>query len=181
MSLQQLVESYHDMEYSRVTRNQQAYDDTLALTTQELTRLIAMYKQGGNLQHLRLIRDSIDHWIRRYHGYTIGGSIGTHYREQNLTEKGIFEHVIPASKLRDMVLTDTLTIKQALHAPICRISTSSDTLLRGQGLVSTSNDYWTFFRRYENLSEVTIETHDGKRVIDLHTWTLKDHYDYFGI
>ena len=179
MSLQQLVESYQDMEYSRVTRNQQAYNDTLELTVRELDRLVSMYQQGGNLQHLRLIRDSIDHWIRRYHGYTIGGSIGTHYREQGLKDKGIFEHVIPASKLRDMLLTGTLTIKQALHAPICRISSHSDLLLREQGKVSKTENYWLFFKRYKDL-DCTIETHDGTK-IDLETWTLQDHYKQFGV
>ena len=131
------------------------------------------------MQHLRLLRDSIDHWIRRYHGYTIGGSIGTHYREKGLTEKGIFEHVIPASKLRDMLINGTLTVGQALNAPICRVSTASDTILRESGLGSTNNDYWHFFLRYAG-SGAIIETHDGKK-INLQTWTLKDHYEYFGI
>ena len=66
MTLQTLLESYQDVDYQRVTRDQQAYDDTLALTESELGRLVALYHQGGNAQHLRLIRDSIDHWIRRY-------------------------------------------------------------------------------------------------------------------
>lgn len=188
MTLQKLVEEFKDVDYSRVTRNEQAYADTIALTTSELTRLVDMYKQGGNLQHLRLLRDSIDHWIRRYHGYTIGGSIGTHYVEVGLpaTVKGIFEHVIPASKLRDMLINGTLTINQALNAPISRVSSLTDHYLRNEGLVSTNNDYWHFFRRYSSLTactielEVEIQTHDGK-AIDLDKWTLQDHYNYFGV
>lgn len=180
MSLKQLVESFQNVDYSRVTRNEQAYTESIDITTSELTRLVALYNQGGGRQHLRLIRDSIDHWIRRYHDYAIGGSIGTHYREQGLTAKGIFEHVIPASKLRDMLLTGALTIGQALNAPVCRISNESDEQLCGQGLVSTNNNYWNFFLRYSKLEDTIIETHDGK-MIDVNTWTLEDHYNYFGI
>jgi hypothetical protein len=181
MNLQQLIESFQDVDHGRVKRDATAYADTLSLTTHELTRLLTLYKQGGGSQRLRLLRDSMDHWIRRYHGYTIGGSIGTHYRQQALAEKGIFEHVIPASKLRDMVITGALTINQALHAPICRISQHNDRLLRSQGQVSSSDNYWNFFRRYQLLDHVIIETHDGAKTMDLQNWTLEDHYKYFGI
>ena len=180
MSLKQLVEGFQNVNYGRVTRGEQAYVESIDITTSELTRLVALYKQGGGLQHLRLIRDSIDHWIRRYHGYAIEGSIGTHYRERGLTAKGIFEHVIPASKLRDMLLTGTLTIGQALNAPVCRISVDNDDYLRQAGLVSTNNNYWNFFLRYSDLEGTIIETHKGQE-IDIMTWTLQDHYNYFGI
>ena len=181
MTLRQLVESFAEVDHGRVKRNSTAYSDTLVLAQLELTRLLFMYGQGGSSQHLRLLRDSMDHWLRRYHGYTIGGSIGTHYKERGLAEKGIFEHVIPASKLRDMMITGVLTINQALHAPICRISKHNDRVLREQGQVSSSEDYWYFFRRYHALDHVTIETHDGAKIIDLSSWTLEDHYKYFGI
>jgi hypothetical protein len=178
MNLKESLENFVDADYGRVTRNDQAYQDTIALTVSELDRLVSMYRWGGNMQHLRLLRDSIDHWIRRYHGYTIGGSIGTHYREQGIVGKGIFEHVIPASKLRDMLIKGTLSVQQALNAPICRINAGSDLALRESGLVSTNNDYWYFFRRYAGLTNCVIETHDGT-VINAKTWTLEKHYAYF--
>ena len=178
MNLKESLENFVDADYGRVTRNDQAYQDTISLTVSELDRLVAMYNQGGNMQHLRLLRDSIDHWIRRYHGYTIGGSIGTHYREQSIVGKGIFEHVIPASKLRDMLIKGTRTVQQALNAPICRVSEDTDSMLRERGLVSTNHNYWHFFWRYAGLNNMVIETHDGT-VIDPATWTLEQHYEYF--
>ena len=55
MSLKQLVESFQNVDYSRVTRNEQAYTESIDITTGELARLVELYKQGGGRQHLRLI------------------------------------------------------------------------------------------------------------------------------
>ena len=117
-NLKTLIENFGEADYGRVTRNESAYAETTALTVSELDRLITMYKAGGGLQHLRLVRDSIDHWIRRYHGYTIGGGIGSHYTQVGVNPRDcIFEHIIPASKIRDMMLAGVLTVQQALNAP----------------------------------------------------------------
>jgi hypothetical protein len=72
MSLQKLVESFVPVSYSRVQRGEKSYQESLTITVNELDRLVTMYKaQTTADQTARLIRDSIDHWIRRYHGYAI--------------------------------------------------------------------------------------------------------------
>lgn len=179
--LRHLVESFTEAEYGRVTRDHSAYAETQSLTESEINRLLAMYRQGGGMQHLRLLRDSIDHWIRRYHGYTIGGSIGSHYQQQDVDPRDcIFEHIIPASKVRDMLLAGVLTVQQALNAPTCLISKSNDVLLRQAGHVSSSPSYWNFFDRYQTLASQFV-THDGVAIPDPHSWTLDKHYKHFNI
>ena len=182
MSLQLLIERFQEPNYGRVTRDASAYADTLALTVSELDRLIGMYAQGGTMQHLRLLRDSMDHWIRRYHGYTIGGSIGSHYIQVGVDPKDcVFEHIIPASKIRDMMLAGVLTVKQALNAPTCLISKSNDQVLRQSGHVSSSPDYWHFFDRYNVLTQNTFAVYNGQPIADTHGWTLDKHYKHFGV
>lgn len=179
IDLKQLVESYQPVKYKQVQRSLETYKNTADLTARELSRLISLYSHQQTLQEQRLIRDAIDHWLRRYHGYAIQGSIGSHYIEQGVNIKDcIFEHVIPASKVRDMMLQGILTIKQAMNTPTCLISSKNDKLLRKYGHVSSSPDYWNFFNRYAVLNS-TFTTHDGK-VIDT-TWNLEKHYKYFGM
>lgn len=178
--LKVLVEGYQHKNYTRVKRNEVAYRQTTELTTQELTRLVDMYnEQFSEDQTARLIRDSIDHWIRRYHDYCIEGAIGSHYVEEgvNVTEC-VFEHVIPASAVRNMLLQQRLTIVQALNTPTCLIKKSSDRTLSSSGLVSTNPDPWNFFQRYKVLTS-NFSTYNGHTVTG--TWTLSDHYNFFGI
>lgn len=182
MSLKLLIENFQESNYGRVTRNASAYTETLSLTVNELERLIGMYRQGGGMQHLRLLRDSMDHWIRRYHNYTIGGSIGSHYIQVGVDPKDcVFEHIIPASKIRDMMLGGVLTVQQALNAPTCLISKSNDEVLRQAGHVSTSPSYWHFFDRYNVLTQNTFAIYNGQTIADTHGWTLDKHYKHFGV
>lgn len=179
-NLQALIESFGEADYGRVTRNESAYAETLSLTKSEIDRLVGMYRAGGGMQHLRLLRDSIDHWIRRYHGYTIGGSIGSHYVQVGVDPKDcVFEHIIPASKVRDMMLANVLTVDQALNAPTCLISKSNDEILRKTGHGSSSPNYWHFFDRYAVLLGNSFALHDGTAIKDLHVWTLDKHYNQF--
>jgi hypothetical protein len=181
-NLKTLVETFSEADYGRVTRNESAYAETLALTVSELDRLVTMYKAGGGLQHLRLLRDSIDHWIRRYHGYTIGGGIGSHYTQLGVNPRDcIFEHIIPASKIRDMMLAGALTVDQALNAPTCLISKANDEVLRRAGHASTSPSYWHFFDRYNVLTGNTFSVYNGPTIADMHGWTLDKHYKHFGV
>lgn len=177
-----LVEGYQNKNYKRVQRNPTSYGQTLAFTVSELTRLVAMYQeQFEENQTARLIRDSIDHHIRRYHGYSIEGAIGSHYREIGVDIKEcVFEHVIPASSVRDMLIQGRLSIIQALNTPICLIKKASDTTLRESGLSSTSPSNWYFFRRYEVLQS-KFETYNGQSITDLHSMTLEDHFKLFGV
>ena len=177
--LKTLVESYQPAQYKRVARGDDSYKSTVELTEKELARLVSLYSVQQTLQEQRLIRDAIDHWLRRYHGYAIEGSIGSHYVEQGVDQKDcIFEHVIPASKVRDMLLQGILTIKQAMNTPTCLISSANDHLLRKHGHVSSSPDYWKFFNRYAVLKS-KFATHNGQAVDS--AWNLQKHFEFFGI
>jgi hypothetical protein len=181
--LQKLVESFSPVTYSRVQRGDKSYKETYNLTVRELDRLVAEYKNLQSVgQTARLIRDSIDHWIRRYHGYAVGGSIGAHYTEVGVDKANcVFEHVIPAAKVRDMLLQGILTVRQALNTPTCLISNRNDNILREEGHVSSSPDYWHFFDRYAVFDDARFTTYNGTSVDNPHKWTLGRHFDFFGI
>jgi hypothetical protein len=182
-NLKTLVEGFSPVTYSRVQRGDQAYKETYELTVNELDRLVKEYKKLQSVgQTARLLRDSIDHWIRRYHGYAIEGSIGSHYTEVGVDKANcVFEHVIPAAKVRDMLLQGVLTVKQALNTPTCLISKRNDEILREEGHVSSSPDYWHFFKRYEMFDDAKFVTYTGEEIADPVNWTLDKHFEYFGI
>lgn len=175
-----LVEGYKNKNYQRVRRGDESYRQTYDLTKQELERLVKMYQEHfSEDQTARLLRDSIDHWIRRYHDYCVRGSIGSHYREVGVVQgASVFEHVIPASSVRDMLIEGRLTIDQALNAPTCLIKKDSDDQLRKNGLSSTSPDNWNFFKRYSVLGS-HFTTYNGKDIPD--QWSLEDHFKMFNI
>lgn len=181
--LQKLVEGFTPVTYSRVMRGEGSYKETYELTVSELERLVKMYKEIKAVgQTARLIRDAMDHWIRRYHGYAIEGSIGAHYTEVGVDKANcIFEHVIPAAKVRDMLLQRVLTVKQALNTPTCLISKRNDDILREEGHVSSSPDYWNFFKRYSVFDEAKFITYNGQVINDIDTWNLEDHYKFFKV
>lgn len=183
MGLQTLVESFSPVTYSRVQRGDQAYKETYELTVKKLNLLVTEYKELTQVgQTARLLRDDIDHWIRRYHGYCIEGAIGSHYKEVGVDLNNcVFEHVIPAAKVRDMLLQGVLTVTQALNTPTCLISKRNDDILREEGHVSSSPDYWHFFRRYEVFDDAKFVTYTGKEVSDLENWDLGKHFELFGV
>jgi hypothetical protein len=182
--LKTLVEGYVKPNRNRgVDRNAESYMQCAEFTKQELERLVNLYRSTVFLEDMRarLIRDSIDHHIRRYHGYAVQGKIGSHYREVGVIEsQSIFEHVIPASSVRDMLLEGRLTINQALNTPTCLIKKSQDAKLSKNGLSKTSPNNWCFFQRYRILDS-QFTTNTGIPITDLDTWTLQDHHDYFQI
>lgn len=182
-SLKKLIEGFAPVNYSRVQRGDRAYKETYDLAVSELERLVKMYKDLQQVgQTARLLRDSIDHWVRRYHGYAIEGSIGAHYTEIGIDQANcVFEHVIPAAKVRDMLLQGILTVKQALNTPTCLISKRNDEILREEGHVSSSPDYWNFFKRYNVFDEAKFVTYNGQPIDNLNAWTLEDHYHFFNI
>jgi hypothetical protein len=77
-----------------------------------------------------------------------------------------------------MLLYDRLTIDEALNIPTCKLSKSKHKKLNSTKLGSTTPDIWDFWARYRNNLTVKIETHDGTPV-DLKTWDLNKHYEYF--
>jgi hypothetical protein len=132
-------------------------------------------------QTARLIRDDMDHTLRRYQNYCIKENIGAHYYEQGLAhdDKTEFEHIIPASVARDMLLFDRFTINEVLNIPTCRLSKKKHELLNSTGLVSTTPDPYWFWQRYQSLG-IKVDTHDGTEV-DMATWNLGSHYQYFKV
>lgn len=181
--LQTLIEGYKKRSRNHgVKRNDESYKQCLEFTKSELERLLKMYK--GTLEEdmtARLIRDSIDRHIRRYHEYAVKDNIGSHYREVGVIEsQSIFEHVIPASSVRDMLIEERLTINQALNTPTCLIKRCQDVKLTKNGLSKTSPNNWNFFQRYRVLDS-QFTTHIGKSITNLDTWSLADHHNYFHI
>lgn len=180
--LKESLDRFTKANYTKVKRSEATHAESLTIAVVELDRLVALYKGKHTAQTARLLRDSMDHWIRRYHGYVIEGGIGAHYKQVGEdTRACIFEHVIPAAKVRDMLIQGVLTPTQALNTPTCFISKKNDQLLREHKRVSSSPNYWQFFKRYDVFaSNVKFQTHNNQ-AIDINTWTLQDHFKLFGI
>jgi hypothetical protein len=151
------------------------------MAQEQLTNLKDRYNSLQPNEDRRLLRDSIDYWLRRYQGYAIEAELGAHYTTQQAKEQAsrYFEHVIPLSRGRDMLIGKVLTPLQAMYIPTCFVTAEQNTALSSSGRGAHSDDYWLFFNRYDCFTDV-IMTHSGT-VIDPATWTLRDHYDYFKI
>jgi hypothetical protein len=183
-----LQENMQDVRHRRkhaVKRDDRAYAQALEVTTEELNRLLVIYRDTVFVEDMRarLLRDSIDHWIRRYQKYSIQGSLKSHYHQKYVSlaaEDTIFEHVIPAAVVRDKLIDGQLSINQALNVPTCRVARTTDRALRDRGLHDSTPDGWFFFKRYQTaVPEIAIETYNGQIIKDLSTWTLQDHFDFF--
>jgi hypothetical protein len=163
-----------------VKRGGASYDATYNFCQSEIERYVAMYQQlKVEDQTARLIRDMIDVLLRRYHGYAIKENFGAHYREKGLAHgtKTEFEHVIPASVARDMLLFNRLTVDEALNIPTCELSREKHKRLNSTRLGSTTPDIYWFWKRYQELG-IEVETHDSVAV-DTANWNLDSHYSYF--
>jgi len=163
-----------------VKRGGASYDATQQFCKSEIERYVEMYRQLKiEDQTARLIRKMIDGLLREYHGYSIKDNIGAHYYEKGLAHgtKTEFEHVIPASVARDLLLRDRLTVDEALNIPTCRLSTRNHKKLNSTKLGSTTPDIYWFWQRYQSLG-IQLETHDGT-AIDAVTWNLEKHFEYF--
>jgi hypothetical protein len=181
--LQESLSRFVKASYTKVTRSDITHAESLIISVDELDRLVERYRRDEHTpQTGRLLRDSMDHWIRRYHGYVIEGGIGAHYSQVGVDLKNcIFEHVIPAAKVRDMLIQGVLSTAQALNTPTCFISKTNDQLLREHKRVSSSPDYWQFFKRYDVFgADTKFKTHSGQD-IDIAEWTLQNHFDFFNI
>jgi len=149
--------------------------------TRNLNRLVEEYRSvKNNQQLLREIRNDIDYYLRRYHEYCIKQRDGmeAHYHEVGADVDTDFEHLIPAARIRDLLLDNVITVEQSLNAPTVRLSRVKHHSLKDAGWSSTTPDMWKPFRRYSNVFEATYQTHDGTPV-DPETWTLETHYKYF--
>ena len=142
-----------------------------------------MYQSLTTLdQRARLIRDGIDLYLRRGHNYTIEGNIGAHYEEVGVDINNcIFEHMIPQSRIRDLLIQDRISIEQAMNPPTCLISKSHDAQLSKSGFNNKTPSYWNFFDRYTKVFTAQYETFNGQEITDPHNWTLAKHYEFFGV
>jgi hypothetical protein len=179
-TLMERVTGFAQKKPTPVKRGGASYDATYQFCQSEIERYVEMYKQlKVEDQTARLIRDMIDVLLRRYHGYSIKENIGAHYYEKGLAHgtKTEFEHVIPASVARDMLLFGRLTVDEALNIPTCFLSATKHKTLNSTKLGSTTPDIYWFWKRYQSLN-ITVETHDGVAV-DMDTWNLDSHYQHF--
>lgn len=182
-NLKELVESFNEVNYPRVTRDDQAYVQSREFIEEEISRLLEMYRSLTALdQKARLIRDGIDMYLRRYHGYAIEGYIKAHYRQVGVNPEDCdFEHVIPQSKIRDLLIQNKLSIKQAMNPPTCLIDKQHHITLKQEGWGSKTPSIWHFFDRYTQVFNASFETFNGQPIEDLHNWTLEEHYKFFDI
>jgi hypothetical protein len=178
--LMERVSGFAQKKPTPVKRNGASYDATYRFVKRGLKLCVWAYRRlKVEDQTARLIRDVMDYLLRRYHIYSIKENIGAHYYEKGLAHdaKTDFEHVVPASVARDLLLYDRLTVDEALNIPTCRLSASKHEILNSTKLVSTTPDIYWFWQRYESLN-IAVETHDGTAV-DMATWNLDTHYEHF--
>ena len=167
--------------YSRVDRTSATYTTVANYCATNLTRLVAEYKTvTTDRQLMREIRNDIDYYLRRYHKYCIEerDGITAHYIEIGADDKCDFEHLIPAARIRDLLLSNSITTEQALNAPTVQLSHAKHMALKDAGWASKTPDMWIPFRRYSNVFDAKFTTYDGTDV-DLGSWTLEQHYNYF--
>ncbi len=168
--------------YGKTQRNENTYQTVAEYCKKNLVRLIDDYQTDdqNNKQLLREIRNDIDYYLRRYHEYCIKQRNGVlaHYHELDCVDQCDFEHLIPASRIRDLLLSNKITVVQALNAPTVRLSRSKHHALKDSGWASHTPDMWFPFKRYNQVFRAKFKTHDGT-VIDTDKWTLADHYRYF--
>jgi hypothetical protein len=167
--------------YGKTARTPETYRTVADYCLKNLQRLVAEYHAvENNQQLLREIRNDIDNYLRRYHEYCIQQRDGmkAHYHEVGADEECDFEHLIPAARIRDLLLADAITVQQALNAPTVVLSRAKHHALKEAGWAAKTPDMWRPFRRYSEVFSAQYQTHDGTP-IDPETWTLEQHYAYF--
>ena len=181
MNLQESLQSFTKPVYGKTVRGAETYQTVSDYCVKNLTRLIAEYHAvQNNQQLLREMRNDIDNYIRRYHEYCIQqrDGMGAHYHEVGADEECDFEHLIPAARIRDLLLANKITVEQALNAPTVVLSRAKHRALKDAGWASKTPDMWRPFRRYSQVFTAQYQTYDGT-AIDPETWTLEQHYAYF--
>lgn len=173
------IEGFVPVVHTRVTRNDDAYRETELYFQESLQALLAMLPQAEHEQRQRLIRDDIDDALRRYHEYCIEqGTTGAHYREVGATDTD-FEHVVPNKIIRGLLIDGRITIAEAFNAPTCELSKDKHKEIGRLGWGGSTPSIKNFWKRYAQVyPDIQIETCDG-HVVDMTTWNLETHYEYF--
>lgn len=181
MMLQESLETFVPPVYGKTQRSPNTYQTVAKHCKKHIGRLVQEYNEVENDQQLlREIRNDIDYYLRRYHEYCIQQRDGmkAHYHEIGADDECDFEHLIPAARIRDLLLAGAITTEQALNAPTVRLSRVKHMALKDAGWASKTPNMWLPFQRYTNVFTAVYETYDGT-VIDPATWTLEQHYNYF--
>jgi hypothetical protein len=179
--LKTLLEGFEAPNYGKTRRTPETYQTVARRCKRKLTALVEEYRAVQNdQQELREIRNDIDDALRRYHEYCIKqrDNMGAHYHEQDADQDTDFEHLIPAARIRDLLLAGILTVEQALNVPTVVLSRSKHMALKDAGWASHTPDMWLPFKRYSNVFDAEFQTYDGTP-INPETWTLERHFDYF--
>lgn len=181
MNLKESLNQFVAPVYGKTRRSAETYKTVAQHCSTHIDRLVGEYHMVKNDQQwLREIRNDIDYYLRRYHEYCIEQRDGmkAHYHEINADAECDFEHLIPASRIRDLLLAGAISTEQALNAPTVRLSRAKHMMLKDAGWASKTPNMWLPFERYTNVFAAQYQTHDGT-AIDPATWTLEDHYRYF--
>lgn len=179
--LQESLQKFVAPVYGKTQRTADTYLTVARHCGNHLAHLVKDYRGVRNDQQLlREIRNDIDYYLRRYHEYCIKqrDGMGAHYHERGADEDTDFEHLIPAARVRDLLLAGVITVEQALNAPTVKLSRTKHAQLKDAGWASHTPDMWLPFRRYSQVFDAVFETHDGVP-IDPEAWTLEKHFDYF--
>jgi hypothetical protein len=179
--LKESLEQFVAPNYGRTSRTTNTYRTVAEHCTSHVRRLVVEYRRVKNDQQLlREIRNDIDYYLRRYHEYCIKQRDGmaAHYHEVGADDDTDFEHLIPAARIRDLLLARVISTQQALNAPTVKLSRAKHMALKDAGWASQTPDMWLPFRRYSQVFDAKFETYDGTE-IDPETWTLERHYKYF--
>lgn len=179
--LQESLNRFTAPVYGKTQRSPATYKTLADRCKQKLAELKKEYAEVENDQQLlREIRNDIDYYLRRYHEYCIKqrDGMGAHYHERGADEETDFEHLIPAARIRDLLLAGVITVEQALNAPTVKLSRAKHAQLKEAGWASHTPDMWFPFRRYSQVFNAVYETHDGTP-IDPETWSLEQHFEYF--
>lgn len=179
--LQESLKKFIAPVYGKTKRSTETYKTVAKRCSDKITELVEEYLEVENDQQmLREIRNDIDYYLRRYHEYCIEQRDGmkAHYHEVGADDECDFEHLIPASRIRDLLLARSITVEQALNAPTVRLSRAKHMALKDAGWASKTPNMWLPFERYTNVFEAKYITHDGVEINPL-TWTLENHYNYF--
>jgi hypothetical protein len=183
--LRESLDAFIEPIYSKTKRTNDTYRTVAAHCRDHLVPLVSEYLQTKNdQQKLRELRNDMDYYLRRYHKYCIEERLnrtdakGAHYHEIGADDSTDFEHLIPAARIRDLMIKGAITVEQALNAPTVQLSRDKHMALKDAGWASRTPDMWLPFRRYSQVFSATFQTYDGTG-IDPETWTLERHFEYF--
>ena len=180
-TLKESLEAFRAPNYGKTKRSADTYRTVANHCRSHLVGLVEEYKSVENdQQRLREIRNDMDYYLRRYHEYCIQQRDGmkAHYHEVGADGDCDFEHLIPAARLRDLLLAGVFTVDQALNAPTVVLSRTKHVALKDAGWASQTPDMWHPFKRYSGVFTAKYTTYDGTE-IDPETWTIEDHFRYF--